>query len=63
MIILLEDTELKWIQLLQTPHPLSFNINIFNEVNISRLPQFGESPLLAIRKRKNRSRGSRKIVI
>ena len=50
---ILEDTALKWIQLLQTPHSLGFNINIFNEGNISRLPPFGASPLLAICNVKN----------
>ena len=30
----------KWIKLLQTPHPLGFNDNIYHEGNISRLPDF-----------------------
>ena len=32
--------ELKWIKLLQTPHPHGFNDNIYHEGNISRLPDF-----------------------
>ena len=34
------ELELKWIKLLQTPHPLGFNDNIYHEKNISRLPDF-----------------------
>ena len=34
------ELELKWIKLLQTPHPLGFNDNIYHEGNISRLPDF-----------------------
>ena len=38
--ILRHELELKWIKLLQTPHPLGFNDNINNEGYISRLPDF-----------------------
>ena len=51
---------LKWIKLLQTPHPLGFNDNIYHEGNISRLPDFDVFSLLDIRKRNNRSHGKRK---
>ena len=36
--ILRHDLELKWIKLLQTPHPLGFNDHTYHEGNISRLP-------------------------
>ena len=52
--------ELKWIKLLQKPHPLGFNDNIYHEGNISRLPDFDVFSLLDIRKRNNRSHGKRK---
>ena len=38
--IILHELELKWIKLLQTPHPLGFNDNIYHEVNFSSLPKF-----------------------
>ena len=39
--ILRHKLELKWIKLLQTPHPLGFNDNIYHEGTISsRLPDF-----------------------
>ena len=38
--ILRHELELKWIKLLQTPHPLGFNDYIYHEGNISRLPDF-----------------------
>ena len=38
--IIRHELELKWIKLLQTPHPLGFNDNIYHEGNISRLPDF-----------------------
>ena len=38
--VLRHELELKWIKLLQTPHPLGFNDNIYHEGNISRLPDF-----------------------
>ena len=51
--ILRHELELKWIKLLQTPHPLGFNDNIYHEGNISRLPDFDVFSLLDIRKRNN----------
>ena len=38
--ILRNELVLKWIKLLQAPHPLGFNDNIYHEGNISRLPDF-----------------------
>ena len=61
--ILMHELELKWIKLLQTPHPLGFNDNIYHEGNISRLPDFDVFSLLDIRKRNNRSHGKRKMEI
>ena len=58
--ILRHELELKWIQLLQTPHPLGFNDNIYDEGNISRLPDFDVFSLLDIRKSNNQSHGKRK---
>ena len=58
--ILRHELELKWIKLLQTPHPLGFNDNIYHEGNISRLPDFDIFSLLDIHKRNNRSHGKRK---
>ena len=58
--ILRHELELKWIKLLQTPHPLGFNDNIYHEGNISRLPDFDVFSPLDIRKRNNRSHGKRK---
>ena len=55
--ILRHELKLKWIKLLQTPHPLGFNDNIYHEGNISRLPDFDVFSLLDIRKRNNRSHG------
>ena len=46
------------IKLLQTPHPLGLNDNIYHEGNFSRLPDFDVVSLLNIRKhnkRKNRN--------
>ena len=51
--ILRHKLELKWIKLLQTPHPLGFNDNIYHEGNISRLPDFDVFSLIDIRKRNN----------
>ena len=34
------ETELKWIKSLQTPFPLGFNGNIYQEGNISKMPDF-----------------------
>ena len=36
--ILRHELDLKWIKLLQTPHPLGFDI--YHDGNISRLPDF-----------------------
>ena len=38
--ILRHELELKWIELLQTPHPLGFNHNIYHEGDISRFTYF-----------------------
>ena len=54
------DTELKWIQSLQTPFTLGFNDRIYHEGNISKMADFDEFSLLDVRKRKKRSRGKRK---
>ena len=54
------ELELKWIKILQAPHPLGFNDNIYHEGNISRLPDFDVFSLLDIRKRNNRSHGKHK---
>ena len=53
------ETELKWIKLLQSASPLGFNDNIFQEGNISKMPDFDVLSLLEIRKRKHRSHGKR----
>ena len=58
--ILRHELELKWIQLLQTPHPLGFNDNIYHEGNISRFSDFAAFSLLDIRKSNNQSHGKRK---
>ena len=56
-----QELELKWIKLLQTPHPLGFNDDIYHEGNISRLPKFDVFlSLLDIGKRNRRSHGRRK---
>ena len=47
--ILRHELELKWKKLLQTPHPLGLNDNIYHEGNISRLPDFDFFSLLDIR--------------
>ena len=39
-IIKRQETESKWIILLQTPFPLGFNDNIYHECNISKIPDF-----------------------
>ena len=59
-IIKRDETELKWIKLLQTPFPLGFNDNIYHEGNISKMPDFDVFSLLEIRKRKSISHGIRK---
>ena len=53
------ETELKWIKLLQAASPLGFNDNIYQEGNISKMPDFDVFSLLEIRKRKRRSHGKR----
>ena len=53
------ETELKWIKLLQSASPLGFNDNIYQEGNISEMPDFDMLSLLEIRKRKRRSHGLR----
>ena len=50
-IIKRHETELKWIKLLQTPYPLRFNDNVYNEGNISKMPDFDVFSLLEFRKR------------
>ena len=52
-IIKMQETELKWIKLLQTP--LGFNDKTHHEGNISKMPDFDVFPLLECRKRKTRS--------
>ena len=47
-IIKRHETELKWIKLLQTPFPLGFNDNIYQEGNISKMPDFDVFSLLEI---------------
>ena len=51
--------EIKWIKLLQCASPLGFNDNIYQEGNISKMPDFDVFSLLEIRKRKRRSHGKR----
>ena len=34
------ETEIKWIKLLQSASPLGFNDNIYQEGNISKMPDF-----------------------
>ena len=45
------ETELKWIQLLQCASPLGNNDTIYQEGNISKMPDFDVFSLLEIRKR------------
>ena len=49
------ETELKWIKLLQSASPLGFNDNIYQEGNISKMPDFDVFSLLEIPNRKCRS--------
>ena len=44
------ETELKWIKLLQSASPLGFNDNIYQDGNISKMPDFDVFSLLEIRK-------------
>ena len=53
------ETELKLIKLLQSASPLGFNDNIYQEGNISKMPDFDVFSLLEIRQRKRRSHGKR----
>ena len=53
------ETELKWIKLFQSTSPLEFNDNIYQEGNISKMPDFDVFSLLEIRKRKGRSHAKR----
>ena len=53
------ETELKWINFLQSASPLGFNDNIYQEGNISKMPDFDVFSLLEIRKRKRRYHGKR----
>ena len=53
------ETELKWIKLLQSASPLGYNDNIYQEGNISKMPDFDVFSPLEIRKRKRRSHGKR----
>ena len=59
-IIKRHETELKWIKLLQTPYQLGFNDNIYNEGNLSKMPDFDVFSLLEFRKRTARSHGIKK---
>ena len=45
------ETELKWITLLQSDSTLGLNDNIYQEGNISKMPDFDVFSLLEIRKR------------
>ena len=45
------ETELKWIELLQSASPLGFNDNIYQEGNISKMADFAVFFLVEIRKR------------
>ena len=53
------ETEFKWIKLLQSPSPLGFYDNIFQEGNISKMSDFDVFSPLENRKRKPRSHGKR----
>ena len=55
------ETEVKWIKVLQSASPLGFNDNIYQDGNISKMPDFDVFSLLEIRKRKRRSHGKRQI--
>ena len=54
------EAEVKWIKLLPTPFPLGFYDNIYQEGNVSKMPDFNVFSLLEIPKRKHRSHGLRK---
>ena len=53
------ETELKWIKLLQSASPLGFNDSIYQEGNISKMPDFDVFSLLLLPKPKRRSHGKR----
>ena len=53
------ETELKWINLLQSASSIGLNDNIYHEGNISKMPAFDVFSLLEFRKRKSRSDGKR----
>ena len=61
--ILRHELELKWIKLLQTPHPFGFNDNIYHEGNISRVPDFDVFFSFRYTKRNNQSHGKAKMEI
>ena len=50
------EIELKLIKLLQSASPLGFNVNIYQEGKISKMPDFDVFSLLEIRKRKHGKR-------
>ena len=54
------ETELKWIKLLQTPYPLGFNDDIYHEGTLSKMPDFDVISLLAVPKRTARLYGIKK---
>ena len=53
------ETELKWIKVLQSASRLGFNDNIYQEGNISTIPEFDVFFVFEIQKRKRRSYGKR----
>ena len=59
-IIESHETELKWIKLLQTSHPLGFNDNMYHGGNYAKMPDFDVFSLLEFRKRTARSHGIKK---
>ena len=44
------ETKLKWTKLLQSPFPLGFNDNIYNEGNFSKMPDLMFFSVLEIKK-------------
>ena len=54
------ETDLKLSKLLQIPYPLGFNVIIYHEGNISKMPDFDVFSLLEFRKRTARSHGIKK---
>ena len=54
-IIKINETELKRINLLQTPYPLGFNDNIYHDGNLSKMPYFDVFSLLESCKQTARS--------